>query len=165
MDGLLTFCSKLEQTDHGNGEGDTAMIEGTTMKSHPPFSFINIGQRGRMCSNKDNGLLDHVVGNKNFDGCCWILQDWDMFNYLSIWMLWKPKCKHFPSVICMVYISWQKLYIGVMYCVLSKLYHSCGPDCECLTLSGFFLLGKFIIFYSIALRSKHPSFFNIEYIK
>ena len=47
MNDLLTFCSKLEQTNYGNGEGDTATIEGNTVKYHPPFSFINIGQRGR----------------------------------------------------------------------------------------------------------------------
>ena len=38
----------LEQTNHGNGEGDTSTKEGITVKYHPPFSFINIGQRGRI---------------------------------------------------------------------------------------------------------------------
>ena len=37
MKGLLTFCSKLEKTNHGNGEGDTAAVVGITVKSHPPF--------------------------------------------------------------------------------------------------------------------------------
>ena len=47
MNDLLTFCSKLEQTNHGNGEGDTLTNEVVTVKYHPPFSFINIGQRVR----------------------------------------------------------------------------------------------------------------------
>ena len=34
--------------NHSNGEGDTSRIEGITVKYHPPFSFINIGQRGRI---------------------------------------------------------------------------------------------------------------------
>ena len=37
-----------ERVIHGNGEGDTWMKESIIMKHHLPFSFINIGQRGKI---------------------------------------------------------------------------------------------------------------------
>ena len=50
MNGLLTFCSKLEQTNHGNGAGDNIADRANRGRDREISSTIfihNIGQRGR----------------------------------------------------------------------------------------------------------------------
>ena len=54
MNGLLTFCSKLSKQTMVMEQVitlSTEPTEGEIVKSHPLFSFINIGQRGRIRGN------------------------------------------------------------------------------------------------------------------